>query len=67
MSSKENNKNKGLENKPLSNAIQQTKEKLYDKVPLTLKQANILVYVSVAALVIVFILIILEATGVFKL
>lgn len=67
MPSEENNKNKGLENKPLSNAIQKNKEKLYDKVPLTLKQANILVYVSVAALVIVFILIILEATGVFKL
>ena len=65
--STEENKNKGLENKPLSNAIQKNKEKLYDKVPLTLKQANILVYVSVAALVIVFILIILEATGVFKL
>ena len=65
--STEENKNKGLENKPLSNVIQKNKEKLYDKVPLTLKQANILVYVSVAALVIVFILIILEATGVFKL
>ena len=65
--STEENKNKGLENKPISNAIQKNKEKLYDKVPLTLKQANILVYVSVAALVIVFILIILEATGVFKL
>ena len=44
---------------------QLTKEGWYDKIPLTLKQLDIIIGVASAALFVVFILIILDAAGVF--
>lgn len=48
-------------------AWQTTKEGWYDKVPLTVKQLDIIIGVSLAALVIVFILIFLDAWDIFHL
>lgn len=56
-----------LENKPFSKAFQEKKEDWFDHVPLTVHQLDIIIYAGIAALVIVFILIALEATGIFKL
>lgn len=55
-----------LEKKPFSSALQQKKEELYSKVPLSLNAVNVILWVAVAALTVVIILITLEATGVFK-
>lgn len=62
----EDKKSDGLENQPFSQAVNSRKEELYDKVPLTVKQLDIIIAVAVAALAAVFILIVLEATGIFK-
>ena len=55
-----------LEGKPFSENFQSRKESWYDKVPLTVKQLDVIVYVGIAALVVVFILIALEAAGIYK-
>ncbi len=57
----------GLENKPYSRRLQAKKELWYDKVPLSVKQLDVIIWVVSIALVIVFVLIILEAAGIFKL
>ena len=56
-----------LDNRPLSRAVNSRKEELYEKVPLTVKQLDVIIGVAVAALVIVFILIALEAAGIYSL
>ena len=56
----------GKENRPLSNALQEKKESWYAKVPLTLKQMDVIIWVLVAALAVVFVLIALEAAGIYK-
>ena len=48
-------------------AWQTTKEGWYDKVPLTVKQLDIIIGVSLAALVLVFVLIFLDAWDIFHL
>ena len=48
-------------------AWQTTKEGWYDKVPLTVRQLDIIIGVSLAALVIVFVLIFLDAWDIFHL
>ena len=59
-------KTNGLENKPFSNAVQQQKEMLYSRLPVTRKQVDIVLWLAVAALIVVVILIGLEAAGIFK-
>lgn len=56
-----------LEGKPVSQAIRDKKYSWYDKVPFTVRQMDIIIGIAVAGLIIVFILIILEAAGIFKL
>lgn len=51
---------------PITQAVREKKESWYDKVPLNVHQLDIIIGVAVGALVLVIILIILEATGVFK-
>ena len=51
---------------PITQAIQEKKEYWYDKVPLNVHQLDIIIYIAVGALILVFVLIILEATGIFK-
>ena len=48
------------EEKPKS-TWQQTKEGWYDKIPLTVKQLDIIIWVCVAALIVVFIKIFMDA------
>ncbi|MDO5435462.1 MAG: hypothetical protein Q4G19_03740 [Clostridia bacterium] len=50
----------------LTTAVREKKEEWYDKVHLTVHQLDIVIYVVIALLVIVGILIILEAAGIFK-
>ena len=52
---------------PFSLAVQMKKEKWYGKVKLSVKQLDVIIYVTVALLVIVFILMFLESAGLFKL
>ncbi|MBQ6373424.1 MAG: hypothetical protein IJJ45_02935 [Clostridia bacterium] len=52
---------------PFSQAVQAKKEQLYDKVKLSVKQLDVIVWLAAAALVVVVVLIILEATDIFKL
>ena len=54
-------------NKPVSRAIQSKKEDWFDNVTLSVKQLDTIIYIAVAALIIVFVLIGLEAAGIFKL
>ena len=61
------NQKKGLENKPLSNAIQNKKEDLYSKINVSIKTMDIIIALAVGALAAVFILIALEAAGIFAL
>lgn len=56
-----------LAERPFSKAIQEKKEDWFDKVTLTVRQLDTIIYIASAALAIVVVLIILEATGVFKL
>ena len=50
----------------LTEAVREKKEEWYDKVHLTVHQLDIIIYIVIGLLVIVGILIILEATGIFK-
>ena len=52
---------------PLSMAVKAKKEQWYDKVKLSVKQLDIIIYVTIGLLVIVFALMILESLGLFKL
>ena len=52
---------------PFSQALKERKEELYDKVKLSVRQMDVIIYVVGGLLAIVLILIILEATGIFKL
>ena len=58
---------KRLENKPFSRALQAQKEQWYDKVPLSVKQLDVVIWIVGIALGLVFLLIVLEAAGIFKL
>ena len=42
------------------------KKALYDKVPMTVKQIDIILWISLGALAVVVVLILLEALGIFK-
>lgn len=50
-----------------SQAVKDRKEKLYDKVKLNVRQLDIIIWIAGIALAIVILLMILEATGIFKL
>ena len=50
---------------PVKSAWQLTKESWYDKIPLTVKQLDIIIGCGIAGLVITFILIAMDAMGVF--
>lgn len=52
------------EDKTPKSALQQVKEEWYSKVPLTLRQLDIIIGLGIAGLVVVTILIILEACGI---
>lgn len=52
---------------PFSMAVQNKKEQWYSKVKLSVKQMDVIIYVTVALLVIVFILMILESVGLYEL
>ena len=52
---------------PFSEAVKQKKEQWYDHVKLSVKQLNVIIRIVWVLLGIVFLLIVLEATGVFKL
>lgn len=60
-------KEKELQLGPFSQAVQNKKEEWYDKVKLSVKQLDVAIWIVSGLLVVVFILIILEATGIFKL
>lgn len=49
-----------------SQSVQRRKEELYSKVPLSLKHVNIILWISVAALLAVIVLIALEAAGIYS-
>ncbi len=51
---------------PFSQSVQRKKEELYSKVPLSLKHVNIILWLSVAALLAVIVLIALEAAGIYS-
>lgn len=51
---------------PFSQSVQRRKEELYSKVPLSLKHVNIILWISVAALLVVIVLIALEAAGIYS-
>ena len=50
---------------PVKSNWQMTKESWYDKIPLTVKQLDIIIGCGIAGLVITFILIAMDAMGVF--
>ena len=52
---------------PFSLAVKIKKESLYDKVKVSVRTMDIIIGITVALLAVVIVLIILEATGVFKL
>lgn len=53
--------------KPVKSSWQATKESWYDKVPLTLKQLDIIVGICFTLLALTFVAIILEALGIWSL
>ena len=55
----------GIEDQSAKSLWQQTKESWYDKVDLTVKQLDIIIGCSIAALILTFIAIALDAIGVF--
>jgi len=57
---------KKLPKDPFSQSVQRRKEELYSKVPLSLKHVNIILWLSVAALLAVIVLIALEAAGIYS-
>lgn len=56
-----------FENRPFSKAVNEKKEYWFDKVNLSVKQLDVIIIAAGVALGIVFILIILEAAGIFRL
>ena len=52
---------------PFSSAVQAKKEQWYSKVKLSVKQLDVIIWITGGLLVIVFILMILESLGLFKL
>lgn len=54
-----------VQTEPAKPAWQAKKEGWYDKIPLTVKQLDIIIGVSIAALIVVFIVIGLDAAGIF--
>lgn len=52
---------------PFSQAIKIKKEEWYDKVKLTVRQMDVIIWIVYALLAAVIVLIVLEATGVYKL
>ena len=54
-----------IEDQPVKSMWQQTKESWYDKIPLTLKQLDIIVYTCWALLGLAVIAVALDAMGVF--
>ena len=54
-----------IEDQPAQSLWQQTKESWYDKVNLTVKQLDIIIGCCIAALILTFIAIALDAVGVF--
>ena len=60
-------KEKELKLGPFSQAVQNKKEEWYDKIKLSVRQLDIVIWIVSGLLVVVLILIVLEATGVFKL
>lgn len=50
----------------ISAAVDAKKKTLYDKLPVTLKQVDTILYLALGALAVVVVLIILEAAGIFK-
>ena len=61
----EEKKNLPEENQEVKTPWQTTKEGWYDKVPLTVKQLDIIIGCCIAALILTFIAIALDAIGVF--
>ena len=53
------------ESRPVKSQWQQTKEGWYDKIPLTVKQLDIIIGLGIAGMVILAIVIALDASGVF--
>ena len=54
-----------MEDEKPKSAWQQKKESWYDKVPLTLKQLDTIIWLAIAALIVVAVIIGLDAAGVF--
>ena len=52
---------------PISAAVKAKKEQWYDKVKLNVKQLDAIIFITIGLLIIVFILMILESVGLFKL
>ena len=52
---------------PFSQAIQIKKEEWYDKVKLTVRQMDVIIWIVYGLLAVVIVLIVLEAAGIFKL
>ena len=52
---------------PISKAVQAKKEQWYSKVKLTVRQLDVIIWITGGLLVIVFIMMILESLGLFKL
>ena len=46
--------------------MQTRKEGFYEKIPLTVKQLDVIIWIGCIALVVVFVLIALEAAGIYK-
>ena len=51
---------------PLSQAIQDKKEGWYDKVKLSVRQMDVIIWITTGLLILVFLLIGLDAAGIFK-
>ena len=51
---------------PFSQAVKARKEGLYDKVKVSLKTMDIIIWITAIALGVVILLMVLEATGIFK-
>lgn len=61
-----NKETKGAESEDTRSAWQRNKEELYDKVPLSLRQLDIIIILGLLGLGIVAVLIFLEAAGIFS-
>jgi len=58
--------NDPLAGKPLSQAVRRNIYSLYDKVPLSIRQLDLIIWVAIALLAAVIVLIGLEAAGVYS-